>query len=172
MLLRIWCCLYALILFCSSCVLLFDIFFFSFFLFVFICFPGSSSDFLPIHEWVRGSVNYKVIRALRTFKMAKVIKTFHAWSKFTKHCKFLAKRSAGVGKTFIATHAFCSTIVRINGLLRDMNGTTLAEGFKRVKSVAQSYQSGEFMRVQQETRTNGKDVIESITERYVVVKKS
>ena len=53
-----------------------------------------------------------------------------------------------------------------------MNGTTLAEGFKRVKSVAQSYQSGEFMRVQQETRTNGKDVIESITERYVVVKKS
>ena len=127
--------------------------------------PGSPSDFLPTHEWVRGSVNYKVIRALRTFKMAKVIKTFHAWSKFTKHCKFIAKRTAGIGKAFIATSAFCPTIIRISGMLRDMGSVRLTERFKRVKSVAQSYQSGEFMRVQQETRSNGKDAIESITER-------
>ena len=33
--------------------------------------PGSASDFIPIHEWVSGSVNYKVIRALRTFKMVR-----------------------------------------------------------------------------------------------------
>ena len=127
--------------------------------------PDEPSDFLPLHEFVRGSVNYKVIRALRTFKMYKVIKTFHAWSKFTRHCKFLAKRGTGVGRTFIATRAFCPAMIRIGGLLRDMDSVQLVDGFKRVKSVAQSYQDGEFMRVQQDRRSSGKESIEMITER-------
>jgi len=127
--------------------------------------PLEPSDFIPIHEWVRGSVNYKVIRALRTFKMAKVIKTFKAWGQFTKHCKFIAKRNAGIGKSFIATTAFCPSIIKINSLLRDLSNVKLTDGFKRVKSVAQSYQSGEFMSIQQLRRTEGKDSIELTTDK-------
>eukprot|EP00946_MAST-07B_sp_MAST-7B-sp1_P002136 g2136.t1 len=127
--------------------------------------PGSPSDFIPVHEWVRGSVNFKVVRALKTFKMAKVIKTFRAWAKFTRQGKFHAKRSVGIGRSFIATEAFCPAIMRINGLLRDMAGIQLADGFKHVKSVAQSYHDGEFMRVQESRRMDGKEAIETISGR-------
>ncbi len=127
--------------------------------------PGSPSDFIPVHEWVRGSVNFKVVRALKTFKMAKVIKTFRAWAKFTRRGKFYAKRALGIGRSFIATEAFCPTIMRISGLLRDMADVRLAKGFKRVKSVAQSYHDGEFMHVQEDCKARGKESIEIISER-------
>ena len=94
-----------------------------------------------------------------------MIKTFRGWEKFTKHSKFIAKREAGIGKSFIATTAFCPTIIRINSLLRDLSNVKLCEHFKRVKNVAQSYQHGEFMRVQQNCRTQGKEHIESTTEK-------
>eukprot|EP00943_MAST-04B_sp_MAST-4B-sp1_P001277 g1277.t1 len=128
--------------------------------------PGQPSDFISLEDWVRGSMNFNVIRSMKSFKMHRAYKSFSAWSKYTRQSKFRQKQNRGVGQTFLANPSYCESVFVITGLLQDLESVGTIEGFKR-DPYLQSFNENDYVSKQRNTREVAKGKMEKIMERII-----
>ena len=128
--------------------------------------PGQPSDFVSLEDWVRGSMNFNVIRSMKSFKMHRAFKSFNAWSKYTRQSKFRQKQNRGVGDTFLANPSYCESVFAIAGLLQDLENVSTVEGFKR-DPYLQSFNENDYVSKQRNTREKAKSKMEKLMEAII-----
>ena len=128
--------------------------------------PGQPSDFISLEDWIRGSMNFNVIRSMKSFKMHRAFKSFSAWSKYTRQSKFRQKQNRGVGQTFVANPSFCDCVFSVANLLQELENIPTITGYKR-EPYLQSFNENEYVNVQRRTREKAKATMERIMEQII-----
>merc|ERR1711968_63501 len=85
---------------------------------------------------------------MKTFRLFRVMKSFHAWKKLTRHRKYAEKRKQFSSSFFWAKPVFCSPLLEIKRLMTEISHVQCVEGRKLNSGIPAAYKRDEYVEVQ------------------------